>query len=75
MVPTLGTIIPVIGAGGFAAAASVAGSVAGSVAIAASFGGKVLSYFRFLIHFLSCPVFFLDFVEMILCLMQFLISK
>ncbi|KMT09516.1 hypothetical protein BVRB_6g129820 [Beta vulgaris subsp. vulgaris] len=38
LVPTLGTIIPVIGAGGFAAAASVAGSVAGSVAIAASFG-------------------------------------
>ena len=31
--------MPVIGAGGFAAAASAAGSVAGSVAVAASFGG------------------------------------
>ncbi|GAB4847501.1 hypothetical protein Ancab_026559 [Ancistrocladus abbreviatus] len=38
LAPTLGTIIPVIGAGGFAAAASAAGTVAGSVAIAASFG-------------------------------------
>lgn len=38
LAPTLGTFIPLIGAGGFAAAASVAGSVAGSVAIAASFG-------------------------------------
>ncbi|KAL6993466.1 hypothetical protein U1Q18_011582 [Sarracenia purpurea var. burkii] len=38
LAPTLGTLIPVIGASGFAAAASVAGSVAGSVAVAASFG-------------------------------------
>ncbi|CAI9272306.1 unnamed protein product [Lactuca saligna] len=36
--PTLGAIIPVIGAGGFAAVATAAGSVAGSVAVAASFG-------------------------------------
>ena len=40
LAPTLGTIIPVIGASGFAAAASAAGTVAGSVAIAASFGGE-----------------------------------
>ncbi|KAK9948462.1 hypothetical protein M0R45_004035 [Rubus argutus] len=38
LAPTLGTIIPVIGASGFAAAASAAGSVAGSVVVAASFG-------------------------------------
>ncbi|KGN53277.1 transmembrane and coiled-coil domain-containing protein 4 [Cucumis sativus] len=38
LAPTLGTIIPVIGASGFAAAASAAGTVAGSVAVAASFG-------------------------------------
>ncbi|XP_024991610.1 uncharacterized membrane protein YFL034W-like isoform X2 [Cynara cardunculus var. scolymus] len=38
LAPTLGTIIPVIGAGGFAAVATAAGSVAGSVAVAASFG-------------------------------------
>ncbi|GMH14901.1 hypothetical protein Nepgr_016742 [Nepenthes gracilis] len=38
LAPTLGTLIPVIGASGFAAAASAAGTVAGSVAIAASFG-------------------------------------
>ncbi|KAM4117500.1 hypothetical protein ACB094_02G129500 [Castanea mollissima] len=38
LAPTLGTLIPVIGAGGFAAAASAAGTVAGSVAVAASFG-------------------------------------
>lgn len=50
LAPTLGTIIPVIGAGGFAAAASVAGSVAGSVAIAASFGGELL--FTYLRYFL-----------------------
>ncbi|GMH01799.1 hypothetical protein Nepgr_003638 [Nepenthes gracilis] len=35
---TLDTLIPVIGASGFAAAVSVAGTVAGSVTIAASFG-------------------------------------
>ncbi|GAB2252334.1 hypothetical protein Droror1_Dr00005181 [Drosera rotundifolia] len=38
LAPTLGTLLPVIGASGFAAAASAAGTVAGSVAIAASFG-------------------------------------
>ncbi|KAJ6739969.1 TRANSMEMBRANE AND COILED-COIL DOMAIN-CONTAINING PROTEIN 4 TMCO4 [Salix purpurea] len=38
LAPTLGTIIPVIGASGFAAAATAAGTVAGSVAVAASFG-------------------------------------
>lgn len=38
LAPTLGTLVPVIGAGGFAAVASAAGSVAGSVAVAASFG-------------------------------------
>ncbi|XVF17983.1 hypothetical protein REPUB_Repub10bG0172400 [Reevesia pubescens] len=38
LAPTLGTLIPVIGASGFAAAASAAGTVAGSVAVAASFG-------------------------------------
>lgn len=32
--------MPVIGASGFAAAASAAGTVAGSVAVAASFGGE-----------------------------------
>jgi len=39
LAPTLGTLIPVIGASGFSAAASAAGTVAGSVAVAASFGG------------------------------------
>ncbi|GJV77094.1 pol polyprotein [Tanacetum coccineum] len=38
LAPTLGTIIPVIGAGGFSAVATAAGSVAGSVAVTASFG-------------------------------------
>lgn len=38
LAPTLGTLIPVIGASGFAAAASAAGTVAGSIAVAASFG-------------------------------------
>ncbi|VFR02483.1 unnamed protein product [Cuscuta campestris] len=38
LAPTLGTIVPVIGASGFAAVASAAGTVAGSVAVAASFG-------------------------------------
>ncbi|XP_047332229.1 probable lipase MIL1 isoform X2 [Impatiens glandulifera] len=38
LAPTLGFIIPVVGASGFAAAASAAGTVAGSVAVAASFG-------------------------------------
>jgi hypothetical protein len=39
LAPTLGTIVPFIGASGFAAMAAAAGSVAGSVAVAASFGG------------------------------------
>ncbi|KAF5190662.1 Transmembrane and coiled-coil domain-containing protein, partial [Thalictrum thalictroides] len=38
LAPTLGTLVPVIGASGFAAVASAAGSVVGSVAVAASFG-------------------------------------
>ncbi|KAJ9166023.1 hypothetical protein P3X46_020824 [Hevea brasiliensis] len=38
LAPTLGGIVPVIGASGFAAAASATGSVAGSLAVAASFG-------------------------------------
>ncbi|EPS66741.1 hypothetical protein M569_08033, partial [Genlisea aurea] len=38
LAPTLGGIIPIIGASGFAAIASSAGSIAGSVAVAASFG-------------------------------------
>jgi hypothetical protein len=45
LAPTLGTLIPVIGASGFAAAASAAGTVAGSVAVAASFGGDYLIAF------------------------------
>lgn len=44
LAPTLGTLVPVIGASGFAAIASAAGSVAGSVAVAASFGGAPLTY-------------------------------
>lgn len=38
LAPTLGTILPVIGSTGFAAAAAAAGSTVGSVAVAASFG-------------------------------------
>ncbi|THU69107.1 hypothetical protein C4D60_Mb08t10940 [Musa balbisiana] len=38
LAPTLGTLVPIVGASGFAAIASAAGSVAGSVAVAASFG-------------------------------------
>lgn len=38
LAPTLGTLVPVIGASGFAAAASAAGTATGSVAVAASFG-------------------------------------
>ncbi|MED6118367.1 hypothetical protein PIB30_002074 [Stylosanthes scabra] len=38
LAPTLGTIVPAIGTGGFAAAATATGSAAGSVAVAASFG-------------------------------------
>lgn len=37
--------MPIIGASGFAAAASAAGTVAGSVAVAASFGGESLNIF------------------------------
>ncbi|MCO5604850.1 hypothetical protein L7F22_059024 [Adiantum nelumboides] len=40
LAPTLGTIVPVIGSTGFAAAAAAAGSTVGSVAVAASFGGN-----------------------------------
>ncbi|OWM66418.1 hypothetical protein CDL15_Pgr013635 [Punica granatum] len=43
LAPTLGTLIPVIGASGFAAVASAAGTVAGSVAVAASFGGTKMA--------------------------------
>ena len=39
LAPTLGSIVPAVGAGGFAAAASATGSVAGSVTVATSFGG------------------------------------
>ena len=39
LAPSLGTLVPFIGASGFAAMAAAAGSVAGSVAVAASFGG------------------------------------
>eukprot|EP00249_Psilotum_nudum_P016462 c25836_g1_i1 orf=296-2623(-) len=38
LAPTLGTILPIIGSSGFAAAAAAAGTTAGSVAVAASFG-------------------------------------
>ncbi|MCO5614378.1 hypothetical protein L7F22_068657 [Adiantum nelumboides] len=38
LAPTFGTIVPVIGSTGFAAAAAAAGSTVGSVAVAASFG-------------------------------------
>ena len=39
LAPTLGSVVPAIGASGFAATASATGSVAGSAAVAASFGG------------------------------------
>lgn len=45
LAPTLGGLIPAIGASGFAAAASATGSVAGSAAVAASFGGHLLFFF------------------------------
>lgn len=45
LAPTLGTLVPIVGASGFAAIASAAGSVAGSVAVAASFGGEHLTLF------------------------------
>lgn len=48
MAPTLGTLIPIIGASGFAAAASAAGTVVGSVAVAASFGGTYLAIYAFI---------------------------
>ncbi|GMH20468.1 hypothetical protein Nepgr_022309 [Nepenthes gracilis] len=47
MAPTLGTLIPVIGASGFADAASDVGTVAGSVAITASFGAAGAELFEF----------------------------
>ena len=40
LVPTLHTLVPIIGASGFAAIATAAGHTAGSVAVAASFGGE-----------------------------------
>lgn len=45
LAPTLGTLVPFIGAGGFATAAGAAGSVTGSVAVAASFGGMNLVFY------------------------------
>ena len=45
--------MPIIGATGFAAAASAAGTVAGSVAVAASFGGERLIIFLSLLIFNS----------------------
>ncbi|GMH20656.1 hypothetical protein Nepgr_022497 [Nepenthes gracilis] len=47
IVPTLGTLILVIGANGFTTAASVAGTVASSVKIAASFGAVEAEPFEF----------------------------
>ncbi|GMH03337.1 hypothetical protein Nepgr_005176 [Nepenthes gracilis] len=44
MAPTLGTLIPVIGASGFVAAASAVGTVAGSIAIATSFGAELFEF-------------------------------
>ncbi|OWM75013.1 hypothetical protein CDL15_Pgr021364 [Punica granatum] len=38
LAPTMGSLIPAVGAGGFTAAATATGSAAGSVAVAASFG-------------------------------------
>ncbi|KAK4768429.1 hypothetical protein SAY87_003570 [Trapa incisa] len=38
LAPTLGSIIPAVGAGGFTAAATATGSAAGSMAVAASSG-------------------------------------
>ena len=61
LAPTLGTLIPVIGAGGFAAAASAAGTVAGSVAVAASFGGIYMSMFDWIFRIFSCQVVLCDF--------------
>lgn len=52
LAPTLGTLMPVIGVSGFAAAATAAGTVGGSVAVAASFGGKCL------ITFIALRMFF-----------------
>lgn len=51
LAPTLGTLVPVIGASGFAAAASAAGTVTGSVAVAASFGGKVKTIPQFFLAY------------------------
>ena len=69
LAPTLGTLIPVIGASGFAAAASAAGTVAGSVAVAASFGGillpkcvSVLEFSHAMLIYFPFP-FFLSFIH------------
>jgi len=47
LVPTLHTLVPIIGASGFAAIATAAGHTAGSVAVAASFGGERLNVFEY----------------------------
>lgn len=63
LAPTLGTLIPVIGASGFAAAASAAGTVVGSVAVAASFGGIVaLSFLCFLMILSGPPILYSYFI-------------
>lgn len=41
----MGSLVPAIGAGGFAGAATAVGSTTGSAAIAASFGGAQLFFF------------------------------
>ncbi|RWV85329.1 hypothetical protein BHE74_00045779 [Ensete ventricosum] len=46
LAPTLGTLVPIVGASGFAAIATAAGSVAGSVAVAASFGGLAMGLMK-----------------------------
>jgi len=66
LAPTLGTLIPVIGASGFAAAASAAGTVAGSVAVAASFGGLYLPIILLdLLEFNHVPFLWLPFSHFI----------
>ncbi|OEL26847.1 Transmembrane and coiled-coil domain-containing protein 4 [Dichanthelium oligosanthes] len=46
LAPTLHTLVPIIGASGFAAIATAAGHTAGSVAVAASFGGVAMELMR-----------------------------
>jgi hypothetical protein len=59
LAPTLGSIIPVIGAGGFAAAATATGSVAGSVAVAASFGGMEDQILIYICHDITYQQYFM----------------